>query len=520
MRFFIIFLVLISYSAYSQDLAEFNTIYRRTFLETSQRDFNKALQVADSLYAVSRTPILKIKSLMLSATLYDQSGEFEKSLEYASKAEEISSSTNDVIWKCKIYGFLATHYRYVRLFTKSKIYADLCMQTIQDIEQLEVKYSMTAMTEQEIAYFEIENKNYRKSIKHLNRAQINLNKSKINNDFSKITNSQLLGLSHYHLDQLDRSLYYYLTALDNSKNLPENYLTGLIHSGLSLVYLKKNQLKNAKKHLNIAKRIADESKYLSLQNEVYETSEKYYAITKNIEELTKANNKRENVRERLQNKTQSFVNSSFTKIEEENNKVKSSNLLKNSIVVICVVLLVTAVIIMLIYRKQSKIEIESFKKLLVEIDPQKITEDCNNDAQLTVQSEHLNSTDTFKVSEATVEKILLKLEHFENSIAFLESSISLPNLAGYCQTNTKYLSYVIRTRKEKDFSSYINELRINYIIEKIQKSPKYRNFKISVIAEETGFSSASKLATIFKKVTGFTPSSFIKNLNESDRADK
>jgi len=43
--------------------------------ETSQKDFNKALKIADSLYTVSQTPILKVKSLMLSATLYDQPGE-------------------------------------------------------------------------------------------------------------------------------------------------------------------------------------------------------------------------------------------------------------------------------------------------------------------------------------------------------------------------------------------------------------------------------------------------------------
>jgi len=86
MRFLVIFLSLISSNAYSQDLVAFNTIYRKTFLETSQKDFDKALKIADSLYSVSQTPILKVKSLMLSATLYDQSGEFEKSLEYATRS--------------------------------------------------------------------------------------------------------------------------------------------------------------------------------------------------------------------------------------------------------------------------------------------------------------------------------------------------------------------------------------------------------------------------------------------------
>jgi tetratricopeptide (TPR) repeat protein len=525
MRFLVIFLSLISCNLYSQDLVAFNTVYRKTFLETSQKDFNKALKIADSLYSVSQTPLFKVKSLMLSATLYDQSGEFEKSLKYASKAENIITTTDEVIWKCKIYGFLATHYRYVGLFTKSKTYADLCMQTIQEIEDQEMKYSIAAMAEQEISYYEIEKKNYKKSLVHLNRAQTNLNKSKISNDVSKITNSQLFGLNYYHLDQLDRSLHYYSTALNNSKNLPENYLIGLIHNGLSLVYLKKDQLKEAKKHLDIAKRIADESKYLSLQNEVYETSEKYYATTKNIEELTKANEKHENVRKRLENKTQSFVNSSFTKIEEENNKVKSSNVLRNSILGICIALLVTSVITIFIYRKRSKKKIESFKKLLEEIDHQKTLSFNNNYNLLNIEKaplsqKKLTTEDPFMVPEETVKKIMTKLKDFEKSQEFLQSTISFPYVAGYCETNTKYLSYVIRTRKEKDFSSYINELRINYIIDKFRKSPKYRNYKISTLAEEAGFSSANKLSLIFKKVTGYTPSAFIKNLQDIESTDK
>lgn len=524
MRFFIIFLIIICSNAYSQDLTSFNKIYRKTFLETSQKDFGKALKVADSLYSVSQTPILKIKSLMLSATLYDQSGEFEKSLQYAGEAEKIIYSTDDLIWKCKIYGFLATHYRYVRLFTKSKKYADLCMLTITDIQNQEVKYTMTAMAEQEIAYVEIENKNYRKSIMHLNRAQSNLNKSKINNDFSKATNNQLLGLGYYHLDKLDQSIKYYLNAIKYSKKLPENYLTGLIHNGLSLVYLKKGQLRKAEKHLHIAKRIADESKYLSLQNEVYETSGKYYVATKNIDELTNVNNQRENVRKKLQNQTQSFVNNSFTKIDEENNKITNSNILKNIVLCICVILIVIAITIILINRKQSKKQIESFKKLLMETDHQKMMHSNSNYGILNIGNNSLLeeqplTEDIFSVPEGTIEKIMNKLEDFEHSKEFLQSTMSRPYLASYCETNTKYLSYVIRIRKEKDFSSYINELKIFYIIDKFREYPKYRNYKISALAEEAGFSSANKLATIFKKVTGYTPSAFIKNLQENKYTD-
>lgn len=74
-RFFIIVLFFISNIIFSQDLNSFNSIYNKTYLETSQKDMKKALKIADSLFSISQTPILKTKSMMLSATLYQQSGD-------------------------------------------------------------------------------------------------------------------------------------------------------------------------------------------------------------------------------------------------------------------------------------------------------------------------------------------------------------------------------------------------------------------------------------------------------------
>jgi hypothetical protein len=45
---------------------------------------------------------------MLSATLYQQSGDFKKSVEYALKSDEILKDSDNLIWKAKISGFLST----------------------------------------------------------------------------------------------------------------------------------------------------------------------------------------------------------------------------------------------------------------------------------------------------------------------------------------------------------------------------------------------------------------------------
>src|SRR5690606_8859806 len=109
----------------------------------------------------------------------------------------------------------------------------------------------------------------------------------------------------------------------------------------------------------------------------------------------------------------------------------------------------------------------------------------------------------------TETELLKKLEKFENDNEFLNNNLSLALLSANLNTNTKYLSHIINKHKKKDFSSYINELRILYIVQKIKKDPNYHNYKISYLASECGFSSHSKFATVFRNTTGLTPSSFL-----------
>ncbi|RZJ27466.1 MAG: AraC family transcriptional regulator, partial [Flavobacterium sp.] len=106
---------------------------------------------------------------------------------------------------------------------------------------------------------------------------------------------------------------------------------------------------------------------------------------------------------------------------------------------------------------------------------------------------------------------------FESGKRFLSKEISLAQVASAFETNTKYLSEVINKYKKKNFNSYINELRIRYIIEKLKSDPKYLNYKVSYLAEECGFSSHSIFSSVFKSTTGIAPNVFIQFLSEDTR---
>ncbi len=112
----------------------------------------------------------------------------------------------------------------------------------------------------------------------------------------------------------------------------------------------------------------------------------------------------------------------------------------------------------------------------------------------------------------TEQALLNKLKRFESSTKFTNNDMSLAVLAGQFETNTKYLSEIINKHYDVNFNTYINKLRINYIVEKLKSDPNFRNYKISYLAENSGFSSHSSFATVFKSITGIAPITFIELL--------
>ncbi|UTX49040.1 AraC family transcriptional regulator [Chryseobacterium sp. MA9] len=129
------------------------------------------------------------------------------------------------------------------------------------------------------------------------------------------------------------------------------------------------------------------------------------------------------------------------------------------------------------------------------------------------ESQESSNEKNLNIPDYTTKSILLKLVKFEKSQKFLKKDISLSSLANDFDTNTRYLSAIIKQHKKKSYSNYINGLRIAYIKTKLAENPIYREYKISYLAEECGFSSREVFAVTFKKETGITPSCFISSLS-------
>jgi len=117
--------------------------------------------------------------------------------------------------------------------------------------------------------------------------------------------------------------------------------------------------------------------------------------------------------------------------------------------------------------------------------------------------------------EEVVQSILKDLDTFENKLHFLKNGITLTSLAKNIKTNTGYLSEIINNHKGKNFTTYLNDLRIDYALDQLVKDKKFRSYKLPVIAEEIGYNNVQAFSIAFKKKTGTTPSIYIKEIEKS-----
>lgn len=123
------------------------------------------------------------------------------------------------------------------------------------------------------------------------------------------------------------------------------------------------------------------------------------------------------------------------------------------------------------------------------------------------------------ISNDVVNLIVLKFENFESQKLFLKQNISINSIAIQFETNSNYISKIVNNYKQKSFSNYINDLRIDYIVKELQTNKNLRKFTIAAIAEEIGFNNAESFSTAFYKKNQIKPSFFIKELNNLNSGD-
>ena len=333
---------------------------------------------------------------------------------------------------------------------------------LKEFPELALSYTIT------FGQLYLENKNIAKAKKYFEEALLEINKKTDKYNYEKVFS--LIGLANVDFQEkaYDKAIVLLKEAYTISIGLQNTYLQESIIKNLSINYLGLNDIPNYK--LSSVSLIQKQTEIEALEQEGVNTA---YNLISQVQ-------------------SEKFI-------KQEGNYYKIGYF-----IIGLAILFITFLMFLLWQFYQKKKRLKEIIKYL----------NITRNNFINRFSVKIEEPKKIAIPRETELLLLKKLEKFENSTRFTNKDFSLSVLAGQFDTNTKYLSEVINSNFHMNFNTYINKLRINYIVEKLKKEPNFINYKISYLAEYCGFSSHSSFTTVFKSITDISPVTFIELLRK------
>jgi YesN/AraC family two-component response regulator len=193
--------------------------------------------------------------------------------------------------------------------------------------------------------------------------------------------------------------------------------------------------------------------------------------------------------------------------EESNDIIASRNYFKFSLFSISIVLGIVTISFYYFYKYQKEKHYR-FLKIIQNLKESKQTVYAKSDLKMAITDVQPKTL----LAEELVEKLVSGLKKLEQKQAYLDPNFKLAFVAKKLNTNTAYLSQYFNQDMQKSFSDYTQELRINYMLQKLADAPYFRKYTLQAIAEEVGYKDANTLVRVFKKQTGLSPNYYIEKL--------
>lgn len=329
-----------------------------------------------------------------------------------------------------------------------------------------------------------------------------------------------------NLDKAQKYLFEGLKFYEDKKYnvFPSNKITML--NQISWLFLEKKEYQKSIDYANRALKL--EKTFKSPSDRV----ESFEFLTSSYMEMGEKDKSKEYMRKFNQ------LKDSLTFVQKKEADAVATNIIKNInnqhkksdekqytiFGIIGIIVIVVIIIMFILSKRKNRLLRKDYEKVIEQLknhtpffpveEIEDEDEDENDHAFISEPESTANSKIT--ISKSTENRLLRELTIFEKSKRYLKKDFSISILASRLNTNVKYTSEIIKNNKSQNFNDYINTLRIRYISQKLYDDPKYREYKISYLAEACGYSSSQVFVTAFKKVNGVTPSYFIRNLNNEN----
>ncbi len=509
-RFYICLMVMCNVVASAQNPGDYiEMLENAEKIQYSQPE--ESIKIADHILKNSSNTNQLIKANLLNTSAYYIKGEFENAVKAGVEAKILAESTQNVAMQLEATVASIPLLNHLGL---DAIAAQYYINTIVPAETLktdEATFYLKGGKALLNAYKEMGQENWQKAFENFTEA---------NSYFEKIPNKILVNETTATMAEIYAKVYsidsaqeYLETIVTNSSDEhPNNFLKMVALNQLGNLWFQKQDYAKSIKSYQGALEISEQFHNKNYEAQISENLSSVYLALKDPNNFysykkiaQKLDNEAETAENQAVNSIYNYVNNNHTAKRDSLKKMYTRNLWIFSGVLVVIIL--TWILLRFRYRNRAK----QYNSFISYIENRQRPKEI---IPLKEVSKGLN------IPQETENALVNKLNQFENSKQFTKQDMSLALLAANFDTNTKYLSEVINTHKGKNFNSYINELRINYIIDKLKNNRTYLQYKISYLAEESGFSSHSSFATVFKAVTGIPPTVFIDLLKSTKKSSK
>jgi len=446
--------------------------------------------------------------------IYKNMGDFEKAIEYYNRALEISKKMNMPAWMATDMNNIANVYSLWQKYDLAKNYLKQSItisKELNDFAGMEINLNNLAYAYQESGDLDSALILYNQSAEIAERLERNGNLAvrKIN-----------IGMLYYRMGDYDTAAKYVKEGLATNRELGLKLSVSGALQSLGMIYIAKNQPGLAKEYFDEALKIAEELNARIILEKIYEGQ------TKLFEQTGEYRKSLECYRKYVAIKDSVFTKNSQAKLAEmqaryetekkqqqielllKDNQLQKTELRKKQITLFSLVsgiafLTISVLLFWYLYIQKSKAN-----RKLVEKNLELMKREEMDFATNLAKEEKPGLPDEEK------NRILLDLERLmKTEKAFRQKQISLNTLAAGLQTNTTYLSRIINENYEMNFSHFLNIHRIREA-QKMFAQNQHKSMTLEGIAESIGFHSRSTFNGAFKKITGVTPTVYLKNLKE------
>ncbi|MCC9036314.1 helix-turn-helix transcriptional regulator [Chryseobacterium sp. Ch-15] len=497
----------------------------------TDKSFQKLYQNPEDCISYSQSLLISDKNIEHKIVLrnilsqaYAMQGNYVQSLTiYNQKEEEEGVGKNSQLYFVHLFSeySLADQYQNLGLYNQSKkiISSILQNQDLLKSKDKKVKTTIAKLYQLQSINFGI-TRNYQEALQNLKISDQYLTGDNKENAIL-IWENKIFKASYFlrqnKLKEAKKLLNEVINEVKNNGDYP--FIMAFAYENLSRYYFQKEDYLTAVKSLETGISQIENLPYNNIKIVFYELFTKNYLALNNDEKYYYYNNLYTNLKVKLDANKKEGIQYIVKLVETYNKKnfeIQKQNKIRQfrntSIVVLFFVLGIVAYF--LYESRRSK----DLKKQLAFFEKQKEREQA---IQLkdSIEKEQKNTEkESQKVSKEKEDEILQKLQEWELSTNFLSKNMSISILSAQTEVNTKYLSEVINSQKGKNFNAYINELRINHIASLLKNDPAFLNYKVSYLAEYSGFSSHGAFTNVFKSITGMSPNHYIQEIIKNKRS--